>query len=706
MATGNLDHPQWPLSYALMAQPERPGSRRFFHYYNYRSPSGQKVQIQYSQTKSHSEAIAKTFVNEPVLGFDMEWPWDSEKRSMIREKVALIQLASERRVGLFHIALHAGNTTEELIAPTLRKIIESSHILKTGVAVMSADFKRLKAHFGLEPQGAFELSHLHNLVTHGASSPEKCTTKLRGLSAQVETHLGMPLWKGSTRTSDWSRPLNSSQIQYAADDAYAGFMLFHCMNAKRFKMDPAPPLPRRAETYLPLSMSKAVPIQLETVNEKGEASVVAATSFFGVSTNKGKAAQGNIENEDSKYKQSIDARIEQDNENLINDVLTRLGHVPGSSVGTDSPSPSSLTRPKKRSKPERPPMDTSTQALFTLLAAHRKGVAVLKKIPPFCIAHDSHLQEIATRLPRTPGELLLVKGIGKAKVKDYGAAWLDIITKFVAERKQLDYREPDGTPPGQLNRESEEPIVGLKRNKIGHVGRSKELILPSDTPPGLSTGLSFDFSRTNIEPDEDQPQQQSEDASDTNADSDDDSQFAPPMELPSPSKLKRKRAFTLPSESESENHLPKQEALFSTPEAVLRTDTRSKIYDTPPTTQANRVNRKPGPPPTIATPASTPVQNLIRQSPSQPSDFDRAMLRKKLEAYIKGVASAMHTKPTSPLASEHTLQCLVSTIPRTPDEFRRVPGIGMLLRACQTANKDIWRTFEMWTQGPAFASPR
>ncbi|KAI0158094.1 hypothetical protein GGR57DRAFT_35273 [Xylariaceae sp. FL1272] len=710
MAALDINTSQWPMSYASRAQPESIGSRRFFHYYYYRSPSGQKVQVQYSQTKALSEAIAKTFVNEPVLGFDMEWPWDSDKRSMIKEKVALIQLASERRVGLFHISLHAGNTTEELIAPTLRKIIESPNILKTGVAIMNADFKRLKAHFGLEPKGAFELSHLHNLVTHGPSSPEQCTTKLRSLSSQVEAHLGMPLWKGNTRTSDWSRPLNPSQIQYAADDAYAGFMLFHCMNAKRLKMDPVPPPPRRAETYLPFPMSKVVPIRLDTVDEKGEASVITATNFFGVSAIKGQTAEENIEGHDSSSKQSIDANAEG-NKEFVNHVLTRLGQLghilPGPVLSAEVfPPSSSLPRPKKRSKPERALMDASTQALYNRLVAHRKGVAVSKKIPPYCVAHDSHLQDIATCLPRTTGELLLVHGIGKAKVGDYGAAWLDIIAEFVAERKRLDHREPDQSPGEELKLEAGGICVGLKRNRVGNVGRSKELILPSDAPPHLSTGLSFDFSRTNLETDEDQLQQLSEDASAIDADSDDGSEFAPPMELPSPSTLKRKRALTLPSEPESEDHQSKEAALFPTLEAVSTMDIRSTVHDTPPTKQPHRLNCEPEPTATTATPAPAPVQNLIPQTPSRSNNFETAMLRKKLEAYIKSVVSVMQTKPTSPLASEHTLQCLVLTIPRTPEEFHRVPGISVLLQACKAANRDIWRSFEMWTRGPAFASSR
>lgn len=84
-----------------------------------------------------------------------------------------------------HIGLHTGKTPEDLIAPSLRKILESPKIVKTGVNIVRADFSRLEKWFDLKPRGAFELSHLHNLVTFGAKQPELLTTKLRGLVSEV-----------------------------------------------------------------------------------------------------------------------------------------------------------------------------------------------------------------------------------------------------------------------------------------------------------------------------------------------------------------------------------------------------------------------------------------------------------------------------------------------------------------------------------------
>lgn len=111
-------------------------------------------------------------------------PWDSQNYTRLQQKVGLIQCACEDKIGLFHIGLHSGKTANDLIAPSLRKIIESPSIIKTGVSIQGADFSRLETWFGLKPQGAFELSHLHNLITYGPETPEMITTRLRALVSE------------------------------------------------------------------------------------------------------------------------------------------------------------------------------------------------------------------------------------------------------------------------------------------------------------------------------------------------------------------------------------------------------------------------------------------------------------------------------------------------------------------------------------------
>lgn len=277
---------EWPRDFRM--DPSSGSARpKFWTHELYRGPNRRPVTIKYSRTKMESEEIALEFLGESVVGFDMEWPFQPKDGTDVplQKRIGLIQIAKEDTIGLFHIGLHVGQTPKDILAPTLRKIIESDEITKTGVGILNADFSRLSRWFNLKPRGAFELSHLHNLVTYGDKYPMKITTRMRALTKQVEDHLGLPLFKGKVRTSNWSRPLNTDQIRYAAADAYAGIMLYHCMNSKRLAMTPVPPIPIHAETYIPMvnGMGSIVPVQLGP-SSKVESGVSAVEFYQQAST--------------------------------------------------------------------------------------------------------------------------------------------------------------------------------------------------------------------------------------------------------------------------------------------------------------------------------------------------------------------------------------------------------------------------------------
>lgn len=67
-------------------------------------------------------------------------------------------LASEDKIALFYIATHDGSTPEELVAPSLCRIIELAAFVKTAVNILPTDFKRLQWWFGLRPQRAVKLT--------------------------------------------------------------------------------------------------------------------------------------------------------------------------------------------------------------------------------------------------------------------------------------------------------------------------------------------------------------------------------------------------------------------------------------------------------------------------------------------------------------------------------------------------------------------
>lgn len=234
-------------------------------------PSGDKVKVHYCTSKETTERIAQLFLNQEVIGFDIEWKPQAQVGEGIKKNVSLIQLASEERIALFHVARYGkGETIDDLLAPSLKKIMESPEISKVGVSV-KADCTRLRRFLGIEARGLFELSHLYKLIKHSAGDVKKINKLLVSLAQQVEEHLQLPMWKGEVRSSDWSQKLNYEQIKCrqtsllsrevtyslpdAASDSYAGLRLYDVMESKRKTLEPTPPRPAHAELNLPIILA-------------------------------------------------------------------------------------------------------------------------------------------------------------------------------------------------------------------------------------------------------------------------------------------------------------------------------------------------------------------------------------------------------------------------------------------------------------------
>jgi len=141
---------------------------------------------------------------------------------LCRQNVSVVQVASESTITVVHVAqigcdvngkpLNPKESVDDLISPTLRKLIESDRVLKIGVSVLG-DHRRLHKFLGVKPQGVFELSDLHNLVVSLENNISKIPKKLVALAKQTQAHLGLPLDKGPVRVSDWSKPMNKVQIK-------------------------------------------------------------------------------------------------------------------------------------------------------------------------------------------------------------------------------------------------------------------------------------------------------------------------------------------------------------------------------------------------------------------------------------------------------------------------------------------------------------
>ena len=179
----------------------------------YTGPKNERVKVHYCQNKVDTERVAQLFRDEDIVGFDIEWKANAQAKDGIKKNVSLIQMASEERVALFHIARYRDEESlESLVTPTLKDIMESPHISKVGVNI-KGDCTRLHRFLGIESRGLFELSHLYKLVKYSGGDTSNINRKPVRLATQVEEHLGLPLLKGNARTSDWSLALNFNQVQ-------------------------------------------------------------------------------------------------------------------------------------------------------------------------------------------------------------------------------------------------------------------------------------------------------------------------------------------------------------------------------------------------------------------------------------------------------------------------------------------------------------
>ncbi|KAG5965418.1 hypothetical protein E4U58_002812 [Claviceps cyperi] len=229
--------------------------------YERKSAAGtsEEVKLHYCTTNKSMETVCKKyFLGEDVLGFDLEWLAWASRGDGARHNVSLIQIASPDRIALFHLAVFP--PTDELLSPTLRKILEDATVSKVGVNIRS-DCTRMTNNLGITVKGIFELSHLYKQIKYTeAKTPECINKRLVSLATQVEEILGLPLFKEDlVRSSDWTKILNERQLLYSASDAYAGIQLYHALDEKRKSLDPCPERPHHVELDLPIPGARPAP---------------------------------------------------------------------------------------------------------------------------------------------------------------------------------------------------------------------------------------------------------------------------------------------------------------------------------------------------------------------------------------------------------------------------------------------------------------
>ncbi|HTE05071.1 MAG TPA: HRDC domain-containing protein, partial [Planctomycetota bacterium] len=72
-------------------------------------------------------------------------------------------------------------------------------------------------------------------------------------------------------------------------------------------------------------------------------------------------------------------------------------------------------------------LDEAATALFEALRTHRLEIARAESVPPYVVASDRTLRDLARRRPSTLAELQEVHGIGPAKAEKFGAGLLAVV---------------------------------------------------------------------------------------------------------------------------------------------------------------------------------------------------------------------------------------------------------------------------------------
>ncbi|KAF2257463.1 ribonuclease H-like protein [Trematosphaeria pertusa] len=383
----------WPRSFRLHiptnATPYNPAQ---FSQTLFRGPGNRQVRLLYSDNFVTSEAIARLFLKETIVGFDMEWIYPTPPWPTLQQRVSLIQVASEDKVALFHIGRHAGNTPTQLIAPSLRELIESPDIRMTGQSIM-VDCARLKQYFGLQPRTVSELSYLHILVTDHPDSNMTMRYVRGGLQFLVQDYFpGLTLVKDNTTHGNWTSPLTERQLDYAAADAYASLMVWHIMNATRLNMQPRPPLPRNIDEYLEMVGRGWPPeyfIELEPLVPG--AINMTARDFF-----------------------------------LIHE-----------SLGEDETLAIDL--------------DSTAEQLYQSLAQAREAAARRMGVPPRYVAADSALRVMAKMRPQTERECRQLPSLGIRKHGIFAGIWVDAILRFMEDEARGVEKDEDQPQDGARN---------------------------------------------------------------------------------------------------------------------------------------------------------------------------------------------------------------------------------------------------------------
>ena len=89
------------------------------------------------------------------------------------------------------------------------------------------------------------------------------------------------------------------------------------------------------------------------------------------------------------------------------------------------------------------------KALFEALRRRRSELAKAQQVPAYVVFADQTLIDMARRKPATVAEMGAVHGVGDAKLRQYGEAFLDVIRQHAAARPNFRRNRVAGAGPSK-----------------------------------------------------------------------------------------------------------------------------------------------------------------------------------------------------------------------------------------------------------------
>ncbi len=167
-------------------------------------------QIQLVNTAAHAQQALQALAGTRVLGFDTESKPTFERHE-VSDGPHIVQLSTVDQGYIFQL-------TDDGCRQALAQLLESPGITKAGFG-LGDDRRRIVSKLGVDLQGVLDLNMVFN---------QRGYRKDMGVRGAVALMFNQRFLKSrKATTSNWAKPeLSSSQLSYAANDAYAALRVY------------------------------------------------------------------------------------------------------------------------------------------------------------------------------------------------------------------------------------------------------------------------------------------------------------------------------------------------------------------------------------------------------------------------------------------------------------------------------------------------